>query len=239
MILTFKPDLDNVKMNQHVKYLGKSLFLFESYFLDSQTHTWPIAVPGPLKWLVILHYLSYLNDITAAYYFLTATAVGRIFHSAYQRSVLGHCWLGVRKSIWPVKNWGAGVVICLEWGAACRWFACGSADPTATLSSLGLTVLVPAYAGCPGKEAIERVSVCQSSANGKVSKVWASMLLFRHFWSSPKRNFHGFHTFGWMMEKSIYLAYKTFATFCQNNWRNTTQQQPFYGPLSRTTQVSW
>jgi len=39
------------------------------------------------------------------------------------------------------------------------------------LPSLGLTVLVPAYPGCPGKEAIERVSVCQSSANGKVSKV--------------------------------------------------------------------
>jgi len=29
-----------------------------------------------------------------------------------------HCWLGVRKSIQPVK-WGVGVVICLEWGADC------------------------------------------------------------------------------------------------------------------------
>ena len=28
-------------------------------------------------------------------------------------------WLDVSKSIWPVKNtwWGAGAVICLEWGA--------------------------------------------------------------------------------------------------------------------------
>ena len=36
-------------------------------------------------------------------------------------SMLWHCWLGVRKSIWPVKIewWAAGVVICLEWGADC------------------------------------------------------------------------------------------------------------------------
>ena len=35
-------------------------------------------------------------------------------------SVLWHCWLGVRKSIWFVKKfewWGAGMVICLERGA--------------------------------------------------------------------------------------------------------------------------
>jgi len=32
-----------------------------------------------------------------------------------------HCWLGVRKSIWPIKiEWrGVGVVICLERGADC------------------------------------------------------------------------------------------------------------------------
>ena len=36
-------------------------------------------------------------------------------------SVLWHCWLGVRNSIWPVKIewWGVGVVICVEWGADC------------------------------------------------------------------------------------------------------------------------
>jgi len=32
--------------------------------------------------------------------------------------VLWHCWLGIRKSIWPVKIelWGASMVICLQWG---------------------------------------------------------------------------------------------------------------------------
>ena len=36
-------------------------------------------------------------------------------------SLLWHCWLGVRKSIWPGKiEWlGVGVVICLERGADC------------------------------------------------------------------------------------------------------------------------
>ena len=45
-------------------------------------------------------------------------------------SVLWYCWLGNRKGIRPVKNWvvGAGVVICLEWGAY------GPADATATQS---------------------------------------------------------------------------------------------------------
>jgi len=37
-------------------------------------------------------------------------------------SVLWHCWLGVRKSIRPVKNWvwvRVGAVICLQRGADC------------------------------------------------------------------------------------------------------------------------
>ena len=44
-----------------------------------------------------------------------------ILHPLTQPSVLWHCWLGVRKSTWPVKIewWGAGVVICLERCADC------------------------------------------------------------------------------------------------------------------------
>ena len=39
----------------------------------------------------------------------------------YVPLVLWHCWLGVRKSIWPLKieQWCVDVVICLEWGADC------------------------------------------------------------------------------------------------------------------------
>ena len=39
--------------------------------------------------------------------------------SQFMPSVLWHCWLGIRKSMRPVKIdwWGVGVVICLERGA--------------------------------------------------------------------------------------------------------------------------
>jgi len=68
--------------------------------------------------------------------------------------------LGGRKGIRPVKTgwWGAGVVICLERGADLHN---GSADATAIIVScsskiqIGFTFLVPAYPGCPGKEAVK------------------------------------------------------------------------------------
>jgi len=59
-------------------------------------------------------------------------------------SVLWHCWLGVRKSIRPVKNWmmGTGVVICLECGEWCKWFAYGPADDVIIQSTIGHFLLV-------------------------------------------------------------------------------------------------
>ena len=58
-----------------------------------------------------------------------------------------HCWLGVRKSIWPVKNW----LRCLP-GARCKWFCtwssrCHCHPITSCLIKIEirLTVLVPAY----------------------------------------------------------------------------------------------
>jgi len=74
-----------------------------------------------------------------------------------QPSVLWRCWLGGRKSIRPVKNrewWGAGVVICLEWGADLHMaqlmplplvVCCFSKIQT------GFNLLVPAHLGSPGK----------------------------------------------------------------------------------------
>jgi len=51
-------------------------------------------------------------------------------------SLLWHCWLGIRKSIRPVKTW------VMRWWRGylsevkCRWFAYGPADVTTTPSSL-------------------------------------------------------------------------------------------------------
>ena len=52
--------------------------------------------------------------------------------------------------------------VCLS-GARCKWFAYGPANATAAASlksQIGLTFVVPAYPGCPGKEAVKRVSAC-------------------------------------------------------------------------------
>ena len=53
-------------------------------------------------------------------------------------SVLWHCWLDVRKSIRPVKNWLMRCWHCWRGylsGARCTWFAYGPADGTTTPSS--------------------------------------------------------------------------------------------------------
>ena len=60
----------------------------------------------------------------------------------------------------PVKTewWGAGMVICLEQGADLHMAQLMPLPLTVSCSSkikIGFTFLVPAYPGCPGKEAIK------------------------------------------------------------------------------------
>ena len=75
------------------------------------------------------------------------------------------CWLGDRKGIRPVNNWG---VLCWRGylsGARCR-LAYGPSDATATHCLLlqwnpdFFTFLVPAYPGSLGQRAVKRVCVC-------------------------------------------------------------------------------
>jgi len=68
--------------------------------------------------------------------------------------------LGGRKGIRPVKTewWGNGVVVCLERGADLHMAQLMSLPLTVSRSSkiqIGFTILVPAYPGCPGKEAVK------------------------------------------------------------------------------------
>ena len=88
--------------------------------------------------------------------------------TARMTSVLWRCWLGVRKSMRPVKTdwWGVGVVICLERGADCLHMVqlMPLLSPNPIISCLieiqtGFTFLVLAYPGCPGTEAVKRVCV--------------------------------------------------------------------------------
>ena len=75
-------------------------------------------------------------------------------------SVLWRCWLGGRKGIRPVKNW---VVRCWRGylsGARCRFVYAQLMPLPLTVScfskiQIGFTFLVPAYPGCPGKEAVK------------------------------------------------------------------------------------
>ena len=77
---------------------------------------------------------------------------------------LWHCWLGGRKGIGPVKIWVVRYWHGYLSGARCKWFAYGTADATATPSSLApknaewFTFLVPAYPGCPGKRPLNGCS---------------------------------------------------------------------------------
>ena len=88
-------------------------------------------------------------------------------------SVLWHCWLGVRKSIQPVKTW-----VMRSWcGARCKWFACGPADAAATSSSLAslksrmvFTFLVPAYPVCPWKQQQQQSFYGPLSGTTRVSR---------------------------------------------------------------------
>jgi len=86
-----------------------------------------------------------------------------IFKKNSVPSVLCHCWLGIRKTIRPVK-------ISDERGylfaARCRLFVYDPVDATASqihnISCLiqiqtGFTFPVPAYPGCLGQEAVEWV----------------------------------------------------------------------------------
>ena len=54
--------------------------------------------------------------------------------------------------------WGTGVVICLERGADLHMAQLMPTPLTVSCSSeiqIGFTFLVPAYPGCPGKEAVK------------------------------------------------------------------------------------
>ena len=84
-------------------------------------------------------------------------------------SVLRHCWLGIRKSIRPVKiEWrGVGLLVSLSLWSKVQivcvwsiWCHCHPKTPSSRVSFKSRLVLpfwYQAYPGCPGKEAIKLV----------------------------------------------------------------------------------
>ena len=85
------------------------------------------------------------------------------------------------KRIWPVKNW---VMTCWRGylsGARCKWLHMVQlmSLPPHCLTEVenGWTFLVPAYPGCPGKEAVKRVSVCLSTVHVCLSASFLKQVL--------------------------------------------------------------
>jgi len=70
------------------------------------------------------------------------------------------------------EQWVAGVVICLERGAALHMAQLMPLPPTVSCFSkiqIDCTFLVPAHLGCPGQRAVKRVCV-----NACVCLIWAA-----------------------------------------------------------------
>jgi len=79
------------------------------------------------------------------------------------------CWLGIRNCIQPVKKLSKEVLVWLSvWSEVqmiCIWFSWWHCHPIISCFikiPIGLTILVSAYPGCHGKEAVKRVPVCLS-----------------------------------------------------------------------------
>jgi len=65
--------------------------------------------------------------------------------------------------MYKTERWGAGVVVCLERGAALHMAQLMPLPLTVFCFSkiqIGFTFLVPAHPGSPGQWAVERVRVC-------------------------------------------------------------------------------
>jgi len=85
-------------------------------------------------------------------------------------SVLWHCWLGIRKSIWPVNNYSVMKCSLLMWLAiwnevqmiciCASWCQCLPIISCWNKIQTGLTFLALAYPGCSWKEAVKWVSLC-------------------------------------------------------------------------------
>jgi len=109
---------------------------------------WPEAagdVPGPSVWVQSWWWRSAeppnagvcLRWGTMFLYIYFHSAALRIYiYQARSPSLLWHCWLGVRKSIRPIKNWVMRCCLGYLSIVSCKWFAYGPADTTATPSSL-------------------------------------------------------------------------------------------------------
>ena len=104
----------------------------------------------------------------------------------FSSSVLWRCRLGIRKSIWPVKNewWGAGVVICMEQGASDLHMV-QLMPLTATQSSCAL---LKSRLVWPFRCRVSQVVLEKKSLNGCLSVCWILFLISFLRWTKILHN---------------------------------------------------
>ena len=80
-----------------------------------------------------------------------------------------------------IEWWGAGVVICLERGANdfiwSSWCHCHPIISCFTKIQIDVIFLVPAYPGCPGKEAVKQVHVIYTVSQKNVPPLQLAVIL--------------------------------------------------------------
>jgi len=128
-------------------------------------------------------------------------------------SVLRRCWLGGRKGIWPVKTewWGAGMVVCLEWGADLHMAQLMPRPLTVSHFSkiqIGFTFLVPAYASSPGKRDVKRVCVCNCQMT--ITQQHGGIAKFQLYFWLQYQNWY----------ETVVSARKTIYDFQLCNWKS-------------------
>ena len=102
-------------------------------------------------------------------------------------SVLWRCWLGGTKGIRLVKTewWGAGMVVCLEWGADLHMAQLMPLPLTVSCFSK-IQILVPAHPGSPDQRAVKQVCVCVCVGDVRVLRLWVLWRTSSRCWHSRR-----------------------------------------------------
>jgi len=94
------------------------------------------SLPVDLELIIHMHGFAHKEYMPGFSFVHTWVAIS--LPSLFLPSMLRHCWLGITKSIWPVKIewWVVAVVVCLERGADCLHMVQLMSLPSKTPSSL-------------------------------------------------------------------------------------------------------
>jgi len=116
-----------------------------------------------LQFLVFCKSSSFVVVVVCWFGLCSNFYVSTLYLSNRLPSVLWHCWLGSRNSIWPVKNLSGGVLSWLS--ARCRlaYHPADAAPLTVSCFSeiqIGFTFLIPAHPDGPEQRAIKWMCVC-------------------------------------------------------------------------------